>query len=146
MSIDTQATNTCLSLMVIFEINEDQMYQALPDRVEPHLVLGDFFDSFGEKQKAEIYYLKALENLPNETQIKKSYFTHVYNFYCVLQSYEKALYIIQQALPYFPDDYHLHRIAGDLYKKLGIDYRADEEYRKAQVLKQTLKLTLFKLL
>ncbi|MCD6584134.1 MAG: O-antigen ligase family protein [Desulfobacteraceae bacterium] len=134
MSINTDATGKCLSLMVLFKINEDQMVLALPDRVEPHLELGNFFDSLGNKQKTETSYLKALEYLPNETQIKKSYFIHVYTFYRALQSYKKALFIIQQAIEYFPDDDHLHRIAGDLYKKIGIDYRADEEYRKARIL------------
>ncbi len=134
MSINTDATAKCLSLMVLFEINEDQMVLALPDKVEPHLTLGDFFDSLGEKQKAETSYLKALEYLPDETQIKKSYFIHVYNFYRALKSDKKALFIIQQAIEYFPEDYNLHRIAGDLYKKLGIDYRADEKYRKARIL------------
>ncbi len=140
MTIDTQVTENCLALMVLFEINEDQMHQALPNRVEPHLDLGDFFNSSGEKQKAETSYLRALEYLPDETEIKKSYFSHVYNFYRGRQSDEKALFIIQRAIEYFPDDNSLHRVAGDLYKKLGIDYRAEEEYRKARTLKQTLKL------
>ncbi|MBC2717940.1 MAG: hypothetical protein HF978_21780 [Desulfobacteraceae bacterium] len=135
MSVDTQVTDTCLSLMVLLEINEDQMHHALPDRVKPHLILGDFFDSLGKKQKAETSYLKALEYLPNEKKINKNYFIHVSQFYQKNQSHEKALYIIQQAIPYFPDDYNLHRIAGNLYKNLGIDYRAEEEYRKAQILK-----------
>lgn len=135
MSINTDATGKSLSLMVLFEINEDQMVRALPDRVEPHLTLGDFFDSLGEKQKAETSYLKALKYLPNETQINKIYFTHVYRFYQKNKLYKKSLFIIQQAIEYFPHDYHLRRIAGDLYKKLGIDYRADEEYRKALILK-----------
>jgi O-antigen ligase/Tfp pilus assembly protein PilF len=135
MSINTDATEKCLSLMVLFKFNEDTLVLALPDRVEPHLTLGDFFDSLGKKQKAETVYLKALEYLPNETQIKKSYFTHVYNFYQRFHADEKSLFIIQQAIEYFPKEDALHRIAGDLYKKLGIDYRADEEYRKARILK-----------
>lgn len=134
MSIYTRITDNCLALMVLNHIDEDRMHLALPDRVEPYLVLGDFFKSLGEKKKAEKTYLNALEYLPNETQIRKNYFFHVYKFYQHNQMYEKALHIILTAIQYFPEDAGLHRTAGDLYKKLGIDYRAEEEYRKADIL------------
>ena len=51
---------------------------------------------------------------------------------------EKALEIILRAVRYFPNDPGLRRIAGDLYRNLGIDYRAEEEYRKAEMLKSVL--------
>ncbi|MDO9263678.1 MAG: O-antigen ligase family protein [Desulfosalsimonadaceae bacterium] len=135
MTINPQATDTCLSLMVLYQINEDQMHLALPDRVEPHLALGDFFDSLGERQKAETSYLKALEYLPLEKKLNKHHFTRIHRFYKKNQADEKALHIIQQAIRHFPDDYELHNIAGDIYKKLGIGYRAAEEYRKARIIK-----------
>ncbi|RJP84268.1 MAG: hypothetical protein C4518_20455 [Desulfobacteraceae bacterium] len=135
LTINPKATDACLSLMVLHQIPEEQMYLALPDRMEPHLALGDFFDSLGERQKAEASYLKALEYMPFEKKINKNHFTHIYRFYKKNQSDENALYIIQQAIRYFPDDYELHNMAGDSYKKLGIGYRAEEEYRKARTIK-----------
>ncbi|MFZ2631251.1 MAG: O-antigen ligase family protein [Desulfosalsimonadaceae bacterium] len=135
LTINPQATDTCLSLMVLYQINEDQMHLALPDRVEPHLALGDFFESLGERQKAETSYLEALEYLPFEKKLNKHNFTQIYRFYKKNQADEKALHIIQQAIRHFPDDYELHNIAGDIYKKLGIGYLAAEEYRKARIIK-----------
>ena len=53
ISMNPQITRSCLTLMVLHKIDEDRMHLALPDRVEPYLVLGDFFDSLGNMQKAE---------------------------------------------------------------------------------------------
>jgi len=139
ISVDTQVTNTCLALMVLNQIDDDRFHLALPDMVEPYLVLGNFFKSMGDHKNAERTYLNALEFLPNETEINKNYFLHVYRFFRNNEQYEKALHVILKAIAYFPDGQGLHHTAGDLYKKLGIDYRAEEEYRKAQILKQTLK-------
>ncbi len=138
ISIDTQITDTCLALMVLHHIDDKQMVLALPDRVEPYLLLGDFFKSMGDSENAEKTYLNALDFLTNETQIKKTYFLHLYNFFQRNDQYENALHAILKAITYFPDDHGLHRIAADLYKKMGIDYRAEEEFRKAHMLKQAL--------
>jgi Tfp pilus assembly protein PilF len=67
------------------------------------------------------------------------YFLHVYQFYQRNHQYEDALHIILKAIQYFPENHGLHYTAGDLYRKLGIDYRAEEEFRKADILKQALK-------
>ena len=139
ISVNPRITDACLALMILNHIDEDRMHLALPDRVEPYLVLGDFFDSMGDPRKAESSFLNALEFLPGEKQIEKHYFLHVYRFYQRNHQYENALQIILKAIAYFPDDRGLHRIAGDLYKKLGIDYRAEEEILKARILEQTLK-------
>jgi Tfp pilus assembly protein PilF len=125
--------------MVLYQIEDNRMHLALPDRVEPYLVLGDFFKSMGEPANAEKIYLIALEFLPNETEINKNYFLHVYRFFLSNNQYEKALHVILKAITFFPEDHGLHHTAGDLYKKLGIDYRAEEEYRKAQILKEILR-------
>lgn len=135
ISVDTQVTDTCLALMVLNHIDDNRMVLALPDRVAPYLVLGDFFKSMGDSENAEKTYLNALEFLSNETEINKNYFLHVYRFFRSNDQYEKVLHIILKAITYFPDDHGLHHTAGDLYKKLGIDYRAEEEYRKANILK-----------
>ena len=136
ISRDVTITETCLALLVLHEIDTDQFHQALPERVLPHLVLGDFFVSLGENQKAEASYLRALDFFPDESQPVKHYFLTVLNFYLRDHAYEEALQIIIRAINWFPDDPYLHQRAGDLYKKLGIDHRADEAFRKARLLKQ----------
>jgi len=139
ISIDTQVTDICLALMVLNHVNDDQFYLALPDRVKPYLILGDFFKSMGDSEKAKKAYLNGLGFVSNEKQVKKTFFLHIYNFFRHNHQYENALHIILDAISHFPDDSGFHRIAGDLYKKLGIDYRAEEEFRKADILKQTSK-------
>jgi tetratricopeptide (TPR) repeat protein len=135
ISVDAQVTDTCLALMALNHIEDNRMSLALPDRVAPYIVLGDFYKSMGDRKNAEKTYLHAFEFLTNETQIKKTYFLHVYNYFRRNDQYENALNVILKAITYFPEDHGLRRIAGDLYKKLGIDYRAEEEYRKASILK-----------
>ncbi|MCU0598385.1 MAG: O-antigen ligase family protein [Desulfobacterales bacterium] len=135
ISADIRITDASLALMVYYHIDEDEMRRALPDRVEPYLTLGDFFDASGAKEKAEQFYVLALEQLANEAKIEKNHFYHVFLFYQRHHMDENALQVILRAIRYFPDDHGLHRTAGDLYKDLGIDYRAEEEYRKAEILK-----------
>jgi tetratricopeptide (TPR) repeat protein len=135
ISADIRITDACLALMVYHHIDEDAMRRALPDRVEPYLALGDFFDASGDTQKAEQVYAQALEHLFNETPVEKKHFSRVFQFYRRHHMDENALQVILKAIRYFPDDAGFHRTAGDLYKKLGIDYRAEEEYRKAEILK-----------
>jgi O-antigen ligase/Flp pilus assembly protein TadD len=135
MQMKPGATDTCLTLMVWFGLNDNRMQFALPDRVLPHLEFADYLLSKGYKNKAEISYLEALDCLPNEDEIKKGTFLKVYRFYHDEKKYEKALQIIKQAIQHFPNDHRLHQIAGNLYKKLGITYRAEEEYRKFSILK-----------
>ncbi|RJP46191.1 MAG: hypothetical protein C4548_03445 [Desulfobacteraceae bacterium] len=135
MTVDARITNACLALMVLYQFDDDGMRRALPNRVRPHLFLGDFYNFLGEKQNAENAYASALEFLPYENRVEKRSFLHVVNFYRRHHMDEKALRIILKAIDYFPDDSDLHRAAGDLYKKLGIDHRSEERYRKAELLK-----------
>lgn len=135
MIVDARITNACLALMVLHQFDDDRMRRALPNRARPHLTLGDFYNSLGEKQNAEKAYASALEFLSDENRIEKRSFLHVVNFYRRNHMDEKALHIILKAIDYFPDDSDLHRAAGDLYKRLGIDHRAEEKYRKAELLK-----------
>lgn len=135
MFIDARITHACLALMVLNNIDEKGMHRALPDRVKPHLAFGDLLYASGEKQKAENAYVKALEFMPNEDKVDRGYFLHVARFYRRHHMDEKALLIILKAIAHFPDDHTLRRMAGDLYKGLGIEYRAEEEYRKAEILR-----------
>ncbi|MFP4531787.1 MAG: O-antigen ligase family protein [Desulfobacterales bacterium] len=134
MTMAPEATDTCLTLMALFGLDQNQMAQALPDRVLPHLEFADYLLSNGYYKKAEGTYLNALNYLSNEEKVKKDFFIRVYRFYKNRGSYEKALHIIQRALKQFRQDAHLHRLAGNLYKKLGITYRAEEELGKAAMM------------
>ena len=135
MFTDARITHASLALMVLNHIDDERMHAALPDRVKPHLAFGDFLYASGEKQKAENAYVKALTFLPNEDGVDRRSFLHVARFYGRHHMDEKALLVILKAIDYFPDDHGLRRMAGDLYKGLGIEYRAQEEYRKADMLR-----------
>jgi O-antigen ligase/Tfp pilus assembly protein PilF len=140
MSLYPETTNTCLALMVWFGLNEEQMREALPDRVQPNLVFADYLVSKGNYEKAEASYVEALYYLSHENEIKIAFFLKVYQFFMDKKKYEKALHIIEQAIQYIPGDYSLHNIAGNLYETIGITYRADEEYRKASILKKPIEV------
>jgi O-antigen ligase len=124
------ATDTCLTLMAWFGLKQNQMKQALPERVQPYLEFADYLLSKGHTESAEAFYLTALDYLHHEDEIKKSFFLRVYRFYKNSESYEKALHIIQRALDHLPEDPHLHRLAGNLHETLDITYKAEEEFRK----------------
>ena len=135
METDPNISDDCLALMVWFGLNEQQMHEALPSLVLPHLKFADFMLSQGNNEKAESSYLEALRYASNEESVQKTHFLTVYRFFYSKKEYEKALPVIQQSLDYFPDDARLHRIAASLYEKLDLAFRAEDEYRKASILK-----------
>ena len=135
METDPSIADDCLALMVWFGLSEKQMHEALPALVLPHLKFADFLVSQGKNEKAESSYMEALRYISGEDSSKKTYLLTIYRFFISKKEYEKALPVIQQALEFFPDDARLHRIAGNLYEKLDLAFRAEEEYRKASILK-----------
>jgi len=114
MAMAPGKTDTCLTLMAFFGLNQNQMAQSLPERVLPHLEFADYLLSNGQTEKAELFYAAALDYLPNENDIKASYFLRVYRFYQNNGAHEKALRVIQRALDWLPEAPRLQSMARQL--------------------------------
>ena len=134
MAMNPGSANPCLTLMAWYGLDYNQMKQALPDRVLPHLAFADYLLSKGQTENAELFYAAALDHLPNENDIKKSYFLRVYRFYQNNGAPEKALHVIQRAIDWQPGAPRLHSLVGRLYETLDMPRKAEEEFRRAEIL------------
>ena len=70
----------------------------------------------------------------NEDQANPSYFYKVYRYYVGIGRYDDVLRIMRKAIEFLPENVGIRLTTGTLYEKLGITYRALEEYKKAMIL------------
>ena len=134
VSLDPGKTNEYIAMMGRYGRSDEEIGQALPEKVVPHLVFGDYVFKKGDDQATEEVYLKALEYIKNEENIRPWHFYKVYGYYMKKGLHEEALKIMQRAITVLPRDAKLRVTTAGLYEKLGITYRAREEYQKALAL------------
>jgi tetratricopeptide (TPR) repeat protein len=120
--------------MILSGLNDEEISSALPERVEPYLLFADYLHRTGRENMAEDAYLDALQYVKNEDPIKPSYFYEVYQYYMKKGLYNDALKVMRKAIEFLPDDAGIRVTIGGLYEKLGIPYRAIEEYKKALII------------
>lgn len=134
ISLEPQKTREYITIMVLNGLSDEDIFNALPEKVEPHLLFADYLHETGRKDIAEKEYLNAFQYMNNEEQAKPSYFYKVYRYYVKIGKYDDALKIMRKAIEFLPDNVGIRLTTGALYEKLGITYRALEEYRKAIIL------------
>jgi tetratricopeptide (TPR) repeat protein len=116
-------------------LNPEELWKILPGRVEPYIQFAEHLAEKKELDSAITAYDKSLAFLSEEPKIDPSIFLRIYKFYSSQGLFEKALEVILKGIEYLPENAGLRRIAAALYKKLGITYRAEEEYAKSLILK-----------
>jgi len=131
ISLEPNKTRDYITLMVLNGLHDEDISDALPERVEPHLLFADYLYKTGRTEKAGYEYINALRYLNNEDPVTPAYFYKVYNYYMGINRYEDALRIMRQAVQFLPDNTGIRLTTGELYERLGITYRAREEYKKA---------------
>ncbi len=136
ISMEPQKTKEYIALMVLNGLSDEAILDALPERVQPHLLFADYLYEIGKKERAEHEYLHALQFIQNEDPVSPSYFYTVYQYYMGRGRYDDALKIMRKAVQVLPEHVGIRLTMGALYEKLGIPYRALEEYKKALDLDQ----------
>jgi tetratricopeptide (TPR) repeat protein len=117
--------------MVLNGLRDDDIFDALPERVQPHLLFADYLSQIGEEDRAEHEYMNALQYMNNEDPVTPAYFYKVYRYYMGKGRYDDALRVMRKAIQFLPENVGIRLTKGRLYEKLGIPYRALEEYKKA---------------
>ena len=79
-------------------------------------------------------YEKAMEYVKNEEEVRPWYFLTVWGYYMRDGRFDDALRVIQKAADYVPRDAGIHAARARVYEKMGITYRAIQEYRAALVI------------
>ena len=142
ISLSPGQTRRYLDLLVEEKLLDNtDLIRVLPPRVEPHIFFAEYLEGYLterliEEKKYDLTnaaYKKALSYVDQEAEIKSSYFTRVHRYYIKQKRYEDALAVMQTGIEYLPKNGRIRVIAGALYEKLGITYRAIEEYKTALV-------------
>jgi O-antigen ligase/tetratricopeptide (TPR) repeat protein len=120
--------------LLFYKFDTDEIAQILPDKPEPWIRLGKFFEKSGNQEKSEYYRSEALQFLnPNDT-IKPWYFSQLYWFYRKQKRTTDAVRVLNMGIKWLPDHAPFHIYLGDYYKQQKIPYRAREEYEQALML------------
>jgi O-antigen ligase/tetratricopeptide (TPR) repeat protein len=131
ISLEPPKTKEYITLMILNRLSDKEIFSSLPERIKPHLLFADYLYKTGREKMAEDAYLSALQYIKNEDTINPSYFYEVYRYYMKKNRYDDALKIMRKAIEFRPDDAGIRITTAGLYEKLGITYRAVEEYKKA---------------
>jgi O-antigen ligase/Tfp pilus assembly protein PilF len=134
ISLDLRKTREYVTLMVLNGLGDQEILNSLPERVEPHLYFADYLTRTGKDRMAEEEYSRALQYIKWESAIKPEYFYVVYQYFLRKNRLEDALNVMLKAMEALPNDAGLRIHTADLYEKMGISYKAVEEYRNALVI------------
>lgn len=131
ISMEPQKTKEYIALMVLNGFRDEAILDALPERVQPHLLFADYLYEIGKEDRAEQEYMHALQYMQNEDPVTPAYFYKVYQYHMGKGRYDDALKIMRKAVQFLPENVGIRLTTGALYEKLGIPYRALEVYKKA---------------
>jgi O-antigen ligase/tetratricopeptide (TPR) repeat protein len=131
ISLKPEKTRDYITLLLLNGFSDDEITNSLPERVEPFLYFAQYLTGTGRAFMVENAYLSALQNVKNESTVKPSFFSAIYWYYMSKGRYDDALQVMRSATEYLPNDVGIRFMTGFVYEKMGIPYRAIEEYRKA---------------
>jgi O-antigen ligase len=131
ISLEPRETREYITLMILNRLGDGEILDALPERVEPHLIFADYLRKVGQDGMAEAEYLNALHYLRNEDIIDPSFFYQVSGYYMKKGRTSDALSVMRKAMEFLPGNAGIRLTAAALYEKAGESYEAIEEYRKA---------------
>lgn len=120
------ATGKTLLRRLIFESSIDGFAEFLLDK--------------GKKPEAETSYLRALNYLDKKVAVRPDYFFKASRYFTKQKQYEEALNILSKGTEYLPDNVKIRIALASLYERIGILYRAREEYKSALILDPTNRL------
>jgi len=123
-----------LAMMFLHKVNVEDMRKALPETGLAYTAYGSFLLSSGRRIEAEHAYRSALAFAKIEEKPSRRPFWTAYKFFEKEKRYEEALQVLLDGVETFPADAGLRRTAGALYQRLGLRFRAAEEYRQSLLL------------
>ncbi len=131
---EPQKTWDYLTLMKSQGLSDEDMRQNLPERPIPLLIYGDYLLAAGKEKVAEENYRAAVVLAGKENRPSPTVFQRVGEFFAERDRYNEALEAIQSGIAIYPDNAEFRFAAANFYEKLGISYRAIEEYRSGLAL------------
>lgn len=124
----------CIALMLYHGMDKEEILELMPDRVSPRFALADTMAALGDTDFSRDVIVGSLDYINQEENITPWLFTKVYWVYMKEHNYDMALSVLQKAARYLSDNAVIHTLSGDTYLKMGIHYRAVEEYKQALII------------
>jgi O-antigen ligase/tetratricopeptide (TPR) repeat protein len=125
-----------IAFIVEAGISDNDIRRNLPTRVVPHLAFAAHLEQKGDQEQAAALYRQSLTYIDNEKNLRPDYFYRVSRFFSKHKRYEEGLDVILQALEFFPTNAGLRVRAGNLYRDIGLNHRAVEQYQQALAIDQ----------
>jgi O-antigen ligase/Tfp pilus assembly protein PilF len=132
---DPKNTRDYIDSMDIWGLSGEEMAKAIPEMAGPCMAMAEYFQEIAEDELAEKHYRRALRAEYRSDKASARLFQQIYRHYYQQEDWEKALDVAQQAVERLPKNPALRIAGARVYEKLGITYRASEEYRKALILR-----------
>jgi tetratricopeptide (TPR) repeat protein len=123
-----------LAMMVLHDVGDEELKEALPENGLAYVAYGNYLLSTGKSAEAEDAYRLAIRFEKKEKMPNSKPFWAAFQYLANEKRHEEALQVILGGIELFPADAGLRRTAGTLYEKLGVPFRAIEEYRQALLL------------
>lgn len=131
VELKTKMIDSALTTMAIYNVSDADMQRAVPHIPGPAIAYAEFLYNSGKKELAETQYLAALDYIEKEKVISKWQIDRIFQFFKKRGNTKDALNVMKKAADILPRDAGIRISLGDLYKDMGITYRAQEEYEQA---------------
>jgi len=127
--LEPEKTWDFLALMADHGLSDEEMRRAMPERSLSLLAYGDFLMAAGKESAAEESFLEAVRYAMMEPRPSPVPFQRVADIYSRRGEAEAALEAVLAGVEVLPKNVQLRFRAAALYERLGVTYRAIEEYR-----------------
>lgn len=134
ISLEPQRTREYIAWLVLSGETNESIRDYMPEETGAYLQFANYLDSTGDDSLAEEMYKKALDLCRNEHEADQSLFFRVNNFFAKRQRYDEALDAMRKGIELLPRNAAIRMAAAGLYEKIGVTYRAQEEYRQVLIL------------
>ncbi len=134
VAISPQKIDDALVIMAISRVSEKRMLEAIPDIPEAVIAYAEFLYGLGKTEAAEKQYKSALLSIEKQEKISSWQIYRIYSFFKKRGDTSEAMRILLRGVELLPTYPGFRITLGDLYREMGITYRAEEEYRQALIL------------
>jgi tetratricopeptide (TPR) repeat protein len=140
LDIAPEQTEEMLTFMTLYGVNDMDMEHALPEKAAAYICYGNFLEKSGKKETALSIYKHAVTLAGQKQQPADARaFLTLARWYEKNRQYEDALDTLRHGVDLFPDNPYLKINMARLYEKIGVNYRAVEEYRRVLAIRPAMK-------
>jgi Tfp pilus assembly protein PilF/O-antigen ligase len=137
MAIERDHTHTrdYIDNLSYWGLQSKEIAPAVPNLAGSCLAMAEYCQENMDDDIAEEFYSRALWAESRSKEPHARTFQQIYRYYFKKEDWQAALGVMQKAVKRLPDNAGLRISSARVYEKMGITYRAAQEYQKALLLK-----------